>query len=85
MNDKLTGRVRVRGGWFGKIVVQVEIVKEYAGAVGGAWRDATVSDLSELHNLTYSRIDVTVRLPDIPMMAEPELLGELPIKRGKLH
>lgn len=92
MNDKLTGRVRVRGGWFGKIVVQVEVlvpvkilrVSVGPDAMAHKWRDATVTDLSTLHNLTYSHIDVTVRLPDVPML-EPELLGEFPIKRGKLH
>lgn len=83
-DGKLTGRVRVRGGWFGKIVLQVEVVRTFCGGVAeNDWRDATVSDLSELHNLVYSNISITVRLPDI-QMPEQELPGEN-LGKGKLH
>lgn len=48
----LTGRMRVRRGWFGRMVLQVQIVFRGRLNVPGewvtCWRDATWEDLQEL-------------------------------------
>lgn len=45
----LTGNTRFRRGWFGKMVLQVEVDPcSIDGPFGNFWRDATLFDLQEL-------------------------------------
>lgn len=61
---KLTGRIRARAGLFGKLVLQVECIEQYADLAiplrpgldrmreRAIWRDAVITDLPELPALT---------------------------------
>ena len=66
--NQLTGRTRFRSNWRGKLLLQVQYF-EVPGAF--LWRDATTEDLAELQYLTFSRIEINVRLPDIPRDFDP--------------
>lgn len=47
----VTGKFRYRGGWFGKLILQIEVIYQRSHCEGmdfshhHVWRDATVSDL----------------------------------------
>jgi hypothetical protein len=49
---KLTGEIKYRSGWFGKVILQVEIVVESQDEYSLAtheyndWRDARIEDMS---------------------------------------
>jgi len=58
--DRLTGRIRLRIGWFGRLVLQVEYktLQPYPGTdgrstdwlwTGADWRDAKVQDVTGEH------------------------------------
>lgn len=65
----LTGKIRHRAGFFGGCVLQVEEVTENTPTIyRKRWRDATVSDLSELTAMVFSKIDVY--LPQVPDFSE---------------
>lgn len=74
----LTGRTRFRSNWRGKLVLQVQYIELRQSGMDGKlvplapqWRDATTQDLAELQYLTFSRIEINVRLPDVPTDFEP--------------
>lgn len=74
----LTGRTRFRSSWRGKLVLQVQFFEMLQSAMAGTltpgameWRDASTQDLAELQHLTFSRIEINVRLPDLPANFEP--------------
>lgn len=75
----LTGRTRFRSSWRGKLVLEVQFLESRESGIDGRlipdktfqWRDATTQDLCELQHLTFSRIDINVRLPDLPSGFEP--------------
>lgn len=89
----LTGKTRVRSGFFGRLVMQVQVFEASFSANGErldgfppfSWRDARASDLFELQHLTYGQVNLTVKLPDVPPMPDFELPGADPVKKAKLH
>lgn len=55
MRDQLTGRVRYRKGWRGRVVLQVEVERRYicpfsrlVSSPRLVWRDAKIEDMTEL-------------------------------------
>lgn len=75
----LTGRTRFHSNWRGKLILQVQFLEFRPSGIDGRfipdtvfqWKDATTEDLAELQYLTFSRIEVNVRLPDLPADFEP--------------
>lgn len=79
----LTGRTRFRSTITGRLVLQVEyrVPAPSPGVFDAKWRDARTQDLAELHELTYSNINITLRLPAVP----DELPGERRDPRSTTH
>lgn len=69
----LTGRTRLRSTWWKKLVLQVQYLDQ-----GFQWRDAQTEDLCELQHLIFSRIDINVRMPDLPADFEPPRVTPTP-------
>lgn len=49
MDEQLTGKIRHRTNWAGKLILQVEVDRHYPDMYGGidsrAWRDARPEDV----------------------------------------
>lgn len=53
-DHNLTGRRRIKAGWFGLTYAEVEIHVKDDGADGTRWKRATADDLGRIQNWIYS-------------------------------
>jgi len=90
--DKLTGRTRVRLGWLGLRIPEVEVVKwgELSWRKANAWDALALGDfqgavVDDLHNVT-ARIPAPAERPDEPPPPPPprSVRGDIRPPRGPL-